>query len=62
MRLTVFTDYYRRSLMYFAAHQNKICMLRKISEFHYISYNHFMKVIYRLSQLGGSMIIPGACK
>ncbi len=33
-----------------------------IAEFHDVSYNDFVEVIYWLSQLGGFMIVPGACK
>ncbi len=52
MQLTSFTDYGLRSLMYLAAHPEKICSVREISEHYGISRNHLVKVVYRLSQLG----------
>jgi Rrf2 family nitric oxide-sensitive transcriptional repressor len=52
MKLTNFTDYGLRSLMYLAAHQDKLSTVKEISEYYGLSRNHLVKVIYRLSQLG----------
>lgn len=52
MQLTIFTDYGIRSLMYVAAHPQKLCNVKEIAEYYGISRNHLVKVIHRLSQLG----------
>lgn len=52
MQLTSFTDYGLRSLMYLAAHPDKLCSVREIAEYYGISRNHLVKVVHRLSQLG----------
>jgi Rrf2 family transcriptional regulator, nitric oxide-sensitive transcriptional repressor len=52
MQLTVFTDYGLRALMFLAAHPDRLCSVREIAEHYNISYNHLVKVVHRLSQLG----------
>lgn len=52
MQLTIFTDYGIRSLMYVAAHPERLCNVKEIAEYYGISRNHLVKVIHRLSQLG----------
>lgn len=50
MQLTIFTDYGLRSLMYLAAHQDRLCTVREIADSYGISRNHLVKVIHRLVQ------------
>lgn len=52
MRLTLFTDYSLRTLMYLSQHQNRVCTAREIAEKYDISLNHIVKVVHKLSQLG----------
>lgn len=52
MQLTIFTDYGFRSLMYLAANPARLCSVREIADHYGISYNHLVKVIHRLSQIG----------
>lgn len=52
MRLTMFTDYSLRTLMYLSQHQGRLCTAREIAEGYGISLNHIVKVVHRLSQLG----------
>lgn len=52
MRLTFFTDYCLRALMYLSQHPDKNCTAREIAENYNISLNHTVKVMHRLSQLG----------
>lgn len=52
MQLTIFTDYGLRSLMFLAAHPDRLCSVREIASHYGISYNHLVKVVHRLSQLG----------
>lgn len=52
MQLTIFTDYGLRTLMYVAAHRDRLCSVKEIAEYYGISRNHLVKVVHRLSQLG----------
>ena len=52
MQLTIFTDYGLRALMFLAAHREKMCNVREVSEHYGVSYNHMVKVVHRLVQLG----------
>lgn len=52
MRLTMFTDYSLRTLMYLSQHPDRLCTAREIAEIHGISLNHIVKVVHKLSQLG----------
>ncbi len=52
MQLTIFTDYGLRTLMFLAAHRDRLCSVREIAEKYGISYNHLVKVVHRLGQLG----------
>ncbi len=52
MQLTIFTDYGLRSLMYVAAHPDRLCSVKEIAEHYGISRNHLVKVVHKLAQLG----------
>ena len=52
MQLTIFTDYGLRVLMFAASHPDRLCSVREISEYYGISFNHLVKVVHRLAQLG----------
>lgn len=52
MHLTIFTDYGLRSLMYLAAYPDRLCNVREVADHYGVSYNHMVKVVHRLSQLG----------
>lgn len=52
MQLTTFTDYGLRSLMFLAANPDRQCCVREIAEHYAVSYNHLVKVVHRLAQLG----------
>lgn len=52
MQLTIFTDYGLRALMYLAARPEKMCSVREVAEHYGISYNHLVKVVHKLSQIG----------
>lgn len=59
MQLTIFTDYGLRSLMFLAAHPDRLCSAREIADHYGISYNHLVKVTHRLSQLGYVQSVKG---
>lgn len=52
MRLTSFTDYSLRTLLYLCAHRDKLVTIQDIADLHNISKNHLMKVVYQLGQSG----------
>jgi Rrf2 family nitric oxide-sensitive transcriptional repressor len=52
MRLTVYTDYALRVLMYLALKQNELATIAEISKSYGISKNHLMKVAHQLGVAG----------
>lgn len=52
MRLTTFTDYTIRVLIYSAIHPKKIVTVGELAEIYEISRNHLTKVIHYLGQQG----------
>jgi Rrf2 family nitric oxide-sensitive transcriptional repressor len=52
MRLTVYTDYALRVLMYLAVHADPMPTIAEIATTFRISRNHLMKVAYELGQSG----------
>ena len=52
MRLTRYTDYSMRVLMYLAAHPDRICTIPEMARAYGISQNHLMKVVHQLGKAG----------
>lgn len=52
MRLTTFTDYCLRVLMYVGAKDGELATVDEIAASYDVSRNHLMKVVFRLGQLG----------
>lgn len=52
MRLTTFTDYSLRTLIYLALHQDRLVTIQDIVELHGISKNHLTKVVHQLGLSG----------
>jgi Rrf2 family nitric oxide-sensitive transcriptional repressor len=52
MRLTTFTDYCLRALIYVALKGDEIATIDEIAQRHKINRNHLVKVVFRLGQLG----------
>ena len=52
MRLTVYTDYALRLLMYLALKDEELATIKEVAESYGISKNHLMKVAYQLGNAG----------
>jgi Rrf2 family nitric oxide-sensitive transcriptional repressor len=52
MRLTTFSDYSLRVLMYLAAHPQRLATIGEIARAYDVSENHLMKVVHHLAQEG----------
>jgi Rrf2 family transcriptional regulator, nitric oxide-sensitive transcriptional repressor len=52
LRLTDYTDYALRVLMYLGAHPGKLVTTREIAVEHGISRNHLTKIVHQLGQNG----------
>jgi Rrf2 family nitric oxide-sensitive transcriptional repressor len=52
MRLTVFSDYTLRVLMYLALDQTRLATIPEIAAAYGISENHLMKVVHQLARAG----------
>ncbi|WP_295997531.1 Rrf2 family transcriptional regulator [Rugamonas sp.] len=52
MRLTSFTDYTLRTLLYLGVNRDRLVTIQDIADLHTISKNHLMKVVYQLGLSG----------
>jgi Rrf2 family nitric oxide-sensitive transcriptional repressor len=52
MKLTLFTDYSMRTLLYLGARPNRLCSISEVAQAYRISQNHLMKVVNQLSRSG----------
>ncbi|MCW5979645.1 MAG: Rrf2 family transcriptional regulator [Bryobacteraceae bacterium] len=59
MRLTAYTDYSLRVLMYLGLKNDALATIGEISEAYGISSNHLMKIIHNLAKLGYIKTIRG---
>lgn len=59
MRLTSYSDYSLRVLLYVAVNSKKLVTIKEISEAYEISSNHLMKIIYNLGKMNYIETIRG---
>ena len=59
MRLTAFTDYTLRTLMYLALRPDRLVTIGEISAAYDISNNHLMKVVHQLAVSGDVATVRG---
>jgi Rrf2 family transcriptional regulator, nitric oxide-sensitive transcriptional repressor len=52
MRLTSYTDYALRTLMYLGMNRDRLATIQDIADTHGIAKNHLTKVVHQLGQLG----------
>lgn len=52
MRLTTYTDYALRTLIYLAAYPDQLVRIQDIADVHGIAKNHLTKVVHQLGLLG----------
>ncbi|NDW07155.1 Rrf2 family transcriptional regulator [Jiella pacifica] len=52
MRLTRYTDYSLRVLIYLSARPDRLCSIAEIAEAYGISHNHLTKVVHELGKAG----------
>lgn len=52
MKLTLFTDYSMRALLYLGARPERLCSIGEVAQAYGISQNHLMKVVNRLVRDG----------
>jgi Rrf2 family nitric oxide-sensitive transcriptional repressor len=59
MRLTIFSDYTLRTLMYLALHPDRFVTIVEVSAAYRISSNHLMKVVQHLAGRGEVITLRG---
>lgn len=59
MRLTLYSDYAMRVLIYLAAQPDRLCQIGEIARGYAISQNHLMKVVHDLSRAGFVVTVRG---
>lgn len=59
MKLTDYTDYTLRTLIYLGLHRNELVTIQQIADGYNISKNHLMKIIHRLSLDGTVETVRG---
>ncbi|MCG8692022.1 MAG: Rrf2 family transcriptional regulator [Minwuiales bacterium] len=59
MRLTMYSDYAMRVLMYLALRRPELCTIQEIADAYGISKNHLMKVAYQLGLSGWIETVRG---
>src|SRR5688572_29284057 len=52
MKLTLFTDYSIRVLLYLGAHPGRLCSIAEIARGYGVSRDHMMKVVNKLARQG----------
>lgn len=59
MRLTLYTDYSLRVLLYLSGHPDRLATITELADFYKISRNHLVKVVHELGLSGYVQTVRG---
>ena len=59
MRLTVYSDYSLRLLMYLAVRPERLSTIQEVAKAYNVSSNHLMKVVHQLGMAGYVKTVRG---
>lgn len=59
MKITQFTDFSLRLLLYLARNRDRIVTVREVAEYYKVSAEHLKKIVRRLSELGHLHTVRG---
>lgn len=59
MKITQYTDFSLRLLVYLVHHRDRVVTVREVADFHGISAEHLKKIVRRLSDLGHIRTLRG---
>lgn len=59
MKITQFTDYSFRLLLYLSRHRDRVATVREVSEYYGISAEHLKKIVRALADLGHLSTVRG---
>lgn len=59
MKITQFTDYSLRLMMYLAGNRDRVVSVREVADFYGISSEHLKKIVRRLAELGYLSTVRG---
>ena len=59
MKLTLFTDYSMRVLLYLGAQPDRLCSIGEVAQAYRVSQNHMMKVVNQLGRQGSVESVRG---
>lgn len=59
MKLTLYTDYCLRVLMYLGLKDGELATIKEIADHYAVSRNHLMKVVYELNRMGYIQTVRG---
>ena len=59
MKITQFTDFSLRLLLYLAGHRDRVVTVREVAEYYDVSSEHLKKIVRRLYELGYISTVRG---
>jgi Rrf2 family nitric oxide-sensitive transcriptional repressor len=59
MKITQFTDYSVRLLIYLSRHRDRVVTVREVAEYYVISSEHLKKIVRSLAELGHVLTVRG---
>ncbi len=59
MKITQFTDFSLRLMLYLADHRDRVVTVREVADYYAVSSEHLKKIVRRLSELGYVSTVRG---